>query len=267
MISYCLVAYRPVYAKLLIKDLIKKTSVPYEILVWLNVDDSGLEETIAQAKNDGHPIRVVSKTPENVGMLAFQPLFAECRYDMMVQLDDDVVFISRNIAEIVSGVFARHSDIGMITAHVWQDGFTTGSHPPLESYRPSAYGEGLMLGPVDGGFSVYRRSTFPTLMQAPYSRYFYLGAWVGRTLLSNNSYGVMSTKIKMFHVVGPTYVSYYGMLDFEIQKYKDVKNMDVVRWYESARSRIPPHEEIGWYIKGIEAHFETFGSEFSASAT
>jgi len=263
MISYCLVAYRPVYSKLLIRELIKKTSVPYEILIWLNVDDPGLEECIAVAAKQGHPIRLVAKTPQNVGMKAFRELFALARYSMVVQLDDDVVYISRNIAQIVSGVFQRHRDIGMITAHVWQDEYTSGSHPPLEKYKPSAYGDGLMLGPIDGGFSVYSHEALAILPSAPYENYFCLGAWVANELMRRKNFGVLSTKIKMFHVVGPVYVSYYGMLDFEIEKYKRVSHQAVVNWYETARASLPPKAEVENRIRGIEAHFESYGLQFS----
>jgi hypothetical protein len=39
MISYCIASYRPTYSTLLVQDLIRKTSAPYEILIWLNTDD------------------------------------------------------------------------------------------------------------------------------------------------------------------------------------------------------------------------------------
>ena len=37
MISYCVACYRPVYARQLIDDLIDKTAVAFEILLWINV--------------------------------------------------------------------------------------------------------------------------------------------------------------------------------------------------------------------------------------
>lgn len=259
MISYCLVAYRPVYAKLLLEELVRKTSVEYEVLIWMNVADSSFEGCVARLISAGHPIKVVGKTPENIGMNAFRDLFKVARYGMIVQLDDDVVFISRRIAEIAKGEFARAPDVSMITAHVWQDEYTTGSHPPLESYKPSSYGGGLMLGDIDGGFSIYRASEIDLLLSAPYRSYFYLGSWVALELIKNGRFGVMSTRIKMFHVAGPVYSSYYGMLDFEIEKYKTVNNLEVVKWYEGARGSIPSSGILEGRIKGIRDHFEVYG--------
>lgn len=261
MISYCLVAYRPVYAKLLLEELVRKTSAAYEILVWLNVVDRGLDEFIAGLISAGHPVRVIGRATKNIGMLAFKHLFQAAKYEMIVQLDDDVVFISRRIAEIVKGEFERAKDVSMITAHVWQDEYTTGSHPPLDAYRPSSHGGGLMLGDIDGGFSVYRASEMPVLMAAPYQRYFYLGAWVANELLRRGRFGVMSTRVKMFHVAGPVYSWYYGMLDFEIEKYRSVKNNEVVKWYEEARAFIPDRGVLDVKVAGIERHFDVFGAD------
>jgi hypothetical protein len=44
VISYCIAVYRATYARLLLADLVAKTSVPFEILVWLNVADPALDE-------------------------------------------------------------------------------------------------------------------------------------------------------------------------------------------------------------------------------
>jgi hypothetical protein len=49
MISYCVAVYRPIYARLLLAELVEKTSVPFEILVWLNVADTALDAEIAAA--------------------------------------------------------------------------------------------------------------------------------------------------------------------------------------------------------------------------
>ena len=43
-ISYCVACYRPTYAKLLINELISKTTTPYEILLWLNLADKSFEK-------------------------------------------------------------------------------------------------------------------------------------------------------------------------------------------------------------------------------
>ena len=80
MISYCIAVYRPTYARLLLADLVAKTSVPFEILAWLNVADPTLDREIEQAIAAGVPLRVIGRTPANIGMHAYRMLFREARF-------------------------------------------------------------------------------------------------------------------------------------------------------------------------------------------
>ena len=135
MISYCIAVFRPVYARLLLADLVEKTTVPFEMLIWLNVADPALEAEIAAASARGVKLRVVGRTPENIGMRAYAALFRAARYDLITQIDDDVVCISRGIAERAHRLFRRFPAVRQIVADVWQDEHTTGARPPLEHYR------------------------------------------------------------------------------------------------------------------------------------
>src|SRR5215471_12098375 len=118
MISYCIVAYRPHYSSLLIQDLMRKTTAPWEILVWLNVDDAEFEGFL---QTTGAPVRIVGKTPENIGMEAYPRLFHEARHELIVQIDDDVIAVSKRIAEQASDIFARFPRVKQLVADVWQD--------------------------------------------------------------------------------------------------------------------------------------------------
>jgi hypothetical protein len=39
--------------------------------------------------------------------------------------------------------------------------------------------------------------------------------------------------MKVFHVIGPEYAAAFGMLAFEIEKYRRHNRGDLVAWYES----------------------------------
>ena len=138
MISYCIAAYRPNYVRLLLADLVAKTSVPFEILLWLNVADSALDTDIETAINKGVPLRVIGRTPENIGMVAFSSLFRSARFPLITQIDDDVVFISRGIAERASRLFQRFPAVSQLV-----DEYTTGARPPMDRYEPFEASEGL----------------------------------------------------------------------------------------------------------------------------
>ena len=254
MISYCIASYRPTYSTLLVQDLIRKTTAPYEILIWLNTDDERYEKFLEEQRSQGAPVRIVGKTRENIGMQAYPLLFAESQYDLIAQIDDDVVAVSRNIAEYAAEVFCKFPSVKQLVADVWQDDYTTGARPPMSSYR--AVEPDLYEGPIDGWFSVFHRSVLP-LAQSRYGDiYFPLGALLRNRLRETGRLGLLCTKFKVFHVIGPQYVSYFGMLDFEIEKYRRLGRHEIVNWYEGSRATLPPPEELNSRVRNIFAALE-----------
>ena len=233
MISYCVAVYRPTYARLLLSDLVEKTSVPFEILVWLNVADAALDAEIEAAIARGVPLRVLGRTPENIGMRAYATLFREARYPLITQIDDDVVCISRGIAERAERLFRRFPTVRQLVADVWQDEHTTGARPPLDQYRVFDAAEGLYDGPIDGWFSVYHRSIQPLLASLLFAPYVALGASARAKLRQRGQIGLLDCGMKVFHVIGPAYADAFGMLEFEIRKYRRLGRADIVAWYEA----------------------------------
>src|ERR1043165_695480 len=134
MISYCIASYRPQYSSLLIQDLLRKTTTPFEILIWLNVDDAEFERFLEAQQSAGAPLRIVGKTTENIGMQAYAQLFQQAHYELIVQIDDDVVAVSKRIAEQASEIFSRFPRVTQLGADVWQDEYPTGALPPMSSY-------------------------------------------------------------------------------------------------------------------------------------
>ena len=253
MISYCIASYRPHYSYLLIRDLIRKTTAPFEILVWLNADDAGYERFLEEQRGAGAPVKIVGKTPENIGMKAYSLLFQESRYELIVQIDDDVIAVSRKIAEQAHDIFSRFPRVKQLVADVWQDEYTTGARPPMSSYYAYQADYGLYEGPIDGWFSVFHRSVLPLTIESQSASYFPLGAQLRHRLRSSGSLGLLCTKFRVFHVIGPQYASYFGMLDFEIEKYRRLGRVDIVNWYESARATLPGKAELEPRVKGILA--------------
>jgi len=241
MISYCIAVYRPTYARLLLADLAQKTTARYEILVWLNVQDAELEADIAAAKARGVPLHVIGRTPHNIGMQAYRMLFRAARYPLITQIDDDVVCISRGIAERAERLFRRFPAVRQLVADVWQDDNTTGARPPLAHYQAFDAAEGLYSGPIDGWFSVYHRSILPLLLALPQAPYLALGAAAHARLKQRGQHGLLDLGMKVFHVIGPAYADAFSMLDFEVGKYRRLGRHDIVAWYEAYR-----RDAAGW---------------------
>ena len=253
MISYCIAVYRPTYARLLLADLVRKTAVPYEILLWLNVDDAAFDAELAALAAGGVPLRVLGRTPQNIGMLAYRELFGAARHQMVVQIDDDVVAVSPGIAERAARLFRRFSTVRMLVADVWQDELTTGARPAMSEYKVFDAGEGLFIGPVDGWFAVYHRSVLPLLRALPMAPYFSLGSAVSGQLAQRGLVSVLDRGMKVFHVIGPAYAQAFGMLDFEIAKYRRLGRGEIVDWYEGARHGLPAPAEMAERVLAIQA--------------
>jgi hypothetical protein len=241
MISYCVAAYRPVYARLLLDDLVKKTTSPYEILVWDNSADEAFARELDRLAA-GVPLRVIGRTPKNIGMRAYTSLLRAARYPLIVQIDDDVLCVSRGIAERASAIFASRPDVGQLVADVWQDDLTTGARPPLSHYTCVDERHGLYDGPIDGWFSIYHRSILPLVLSIPLTQYCFLGAAVRARLRSCGRRGLLCRAMRVFHAIGPAYASLFGMLDFEIAKYRRLGRAEIVHWYETEPR--PARDEI-----------------------
>lgn len=235
MISYCIAVLRPNYAQRLVEDLVRKASTPSEVLIWLNTDDAEFERFLAGASAGATAVRVVGKSPENIGMAAYRKLFQAAHYPLITQVDDDVVCVSRGIPERASHIFQALPSVRQIVADVWQDEFTTGARPPLSQYRCMNQAEGLYVGPIDGWFSIYHRSILPVLTSLSYSPYCNIGHSVNARLRARRLQGVLCTRMKVFHVIGPDYADAFGMLDFEIEKYERLGRAEIVEWYTGWR--------------------------------
>ncbi len=224
MISYCIAAYRPTFCKLLVDDLARKTSVPYEILIWDNTGDQTFSNFLVDRSRAGVRVNIVGSTPENIGMRGYYDLFKAARYPLVVQVDDDVVRVSRNIAQICASAFDRHPKVRQIASDLWTDEFTWGNRPPNEHYRPWSETDGLLGGPIDGWFSVMHASVIPLVLEkVTFGKYFSLGLEVRAALEKNGMLGLLSTRFKVLHVVGGPYLSYFGMLESEGRKWAQLK--------------------------------------------
>ncbi|MGH9203043.1 MAG: hypothetical protein ACRD2A_17595, partial [Vicinamibacterales bacterium] len=85
----------PVYSRLSLADLVRKTTAPFELLVWDNTADPAFECFLGESARADWPLRVVGRPPHNIGMRAFAELFRAARYPLIVHIDDDVLCVSR----------------------------------------------------------------------------------------------------------------------------------------------------------------------------
>lgn len=261
MISYCICVYRPRLFPILLEDLIRKTTVPYEILVWLNTRAPELDGYLERMAHRGIPIKVIGVSRNNVGMVGYKMLFRNARYKMIAQVHDDVVTISRGIAEKAAEIFKRHDTIKQVVADVIQDSFTTGGRPGLDAYKSFDEADGLLVGPVDGWFSIYHHSVLPLLLEAPYAPYFYLGSYIQMQLRSRGQDGLLCQKMKVFHVAGPAYAALFETVQSEVRKYKQLGMADMADLYAKTNPDEGSLDQmLKEYQKNVDS-LESFGRQ------
>lgn len=217
--------------------------------------DAVLDSSIAACV----PLRIIGRTPYNIGMIVYRMLFKSARYPLITQIDDDVVCILRGIAERADRLFRRFPKVRQLVSDVWQDEFTAGARPTIENYTVFDSGDGLYSGPIDGWFSVYHRSILPLLMSMPSQPYFALGATVRSRLAHHGLHGVLDIGMKVFHVIGPIYARAFGMLQFEIEKYQRLGRDDIVSWYQRESEEMDSGDEILERVRRIITSFESQG--------
>jgi hypothetical protein len=111
-------------------------------------------------------------------------------------------------------------------------------------------------GPIDGWFAVYHRSILPLLLDMPMAPYFALGAAIRARLARRGQHGLLDRGMKVFHVIGPEYAAAFGMLAFEIEKYRRLNRADIVAWYESYAAHNTSTENSVRRIAEIRASLE-----------
>lgn len=253
MISYCICSYRARYFRIQVEDIITKTTCPYEILVWINTRAPDLEPYIRNLQRLSIPIRIVGSTPENIGMVGFRELFRNAKYDMITQVDDDVLCISRGIGEKAKTIFEKNPKVKQLVADVIQDQFTTGARPGMDAYKAYNSVDGLWDGPVDGWFSVYHRSILDELLASPFEKFFYLGSHMWLKLKSINLVGALCTKFKVFHICGPKYAQIFDMFQMEVAKFSGLGREAMAQAYAAATSGAKELDEIrSRYLLNVE---------------
>lgn len=233
MISYCVCLSRPSQGSMLLRELVEKTKVPYEILVWMNTADQRLVDTIQTLQAELVPIKVVGSTPHDMGMQGFRVLFEHARYDMIAQVDEHIILMSQGIAEKAAAIFKKYKDVKMLVPDVIQDVYTDGARPPMDQYKPFDENNGLYDGPVDGWFAIYDRALFPALYDVTYERNFFLGSWARGKAISMKFRGLLCTQMKVFHAYGPAYAETFGSRLEEAERIRYFGNHPLADLYQS----------------------------------
>lgn len=222
----------------------------------MNTSDPRLLDTIHTMIAERVPIRIIGSTPADIGMIGYRILFEHAKYEMVVQVDEHVVVISKGIAEKAAAIFKKHKNVKMLVADVVQDRYTDGARPSMDQYKVVDEANGLYDGPVDGWFAIYEKSVVPAIYEAPYERHFFLGSWARGKVISMQWKGLLCNQMKVFHAYGQAYAEFFGSRMEEADRFRKFGNASLADIYAGAVLTPDQVREMKLRIEQVRGEFE-----------
>ncbi len=266
MISYCVVLIRPKFVRMLVADLVRKTKMPYEILLWMNVEDRPFEVYVTQQARAGVPIRLVGKTPENIGMAALKSCFEQAKGNIITQIDDDVIRMSAGTPEAAQFIFEKRPGIRHLSAMMWEDKYCFFRPPWIEKCKSIDPEMDLYEGPIDGWFSMYHRDLREMLLSFPYDKRALSTGWIMSSRLRDGAgpfppgrgpKSALCNAMKVFHVKAPAYLNYYDLFETQLWKFKELgQKKEEIEKYRQLRGRLPTKKVVEPYIQKVYEELE-----------
>jgi hypothetical protein len=260
MISYCAVMIRPKFVRMLVADLVRKTKMPFEILLWMNVEDRPFEVYVTQQARAGVPIKIVGKTPENIGMRALKDCFQQAKGTIITQIDDDVIEMSAGTPEAAQFIFEKRPGIRHLSAMMWEDKYCYFKPPWIDKCKSIDPAMDLYHGPIDGWFSMYHRDLRDLLLSFSYDKRALSTGWIMSQRLGAKKDGPKSAlcrAMKVFHVKAPAYLNYYDLFETQLWKFEQLgqKKEDIER-YRQLKARLPAKAVVEPYIQKIHEELD-----------
>jgi GT2 family glycosyltransferase len=209
--------------------ILANTQEPFEIIIVDNASDDGTDEMCRELERK-HPgvIRHV-RLNRNYGTNAYALGFLFARYKYLVDVDDDILAVSKGWDSATAKAFSVIPRLGFLSMNVVQDKYTNGSKPDISNYSESIFSDTtLETGPAGGWFAVTTRAIYNEaggFIFRPYKP-FHLedGQFVGEISKKGYASGILKGKF-VYHASGAYWNSAYGYNKIWHEKYRrDHKN-------------------------------------------
>jgi glycosyltransferase involved in cell wall biosynthesis len=204
--------------------ILANTQEPFEIIIMDNASNDGTDE-MCRTLERRHPgiVRHV-RLKRNYGTNAYALGFLRARYKYLVDVDDDILALSKGWDKATAKAFSVIPRLGFLAMNVVQDKYTNGAKPDVSNYSESIFsGTTMEKGPAGGWFAVTTRAIYNEaggFIFRPYKP-FHLedGKFAGQ--ISKNGYisGILKEKF-VYHACGPYWSSAYGYNKGWREKYR-----------------------------------------------
>jgi glycosyltransferase involved in cell wall biosynthesis len=199
--------------------------MPFELIIMDNASTDGTSEMCQDLERE-HPgvVRHV-RIKRNYGTNAYALGFLQAKYKYLVDMDDDVLALSKGWDRATIDAFRRFPRLGFLTMNVVQDKYTNGGKPDISTYSESTVSDStLEIGPAGGGwFAVTTRPIYNEVggfVFQPYKPYPAEDGKYSSKLLKKDYFGAILKKIFVYHACGPYWNGAYGYHKIWNEKYR-----------------------------------------------
>jgi len=204
--------------------VVSNTQLPFELIIMDNASNDGTSQ-MCQTLEKKHPyvVRHV-RLERNYGTNAYALGFLQARYKYLVDMDDDVLALSKGWDRSTIDAFRRFPRLGFLAMNVVQDKYTNGGKHDISKYSESTVSDTtLQIGPTGGWFAVTTRPIYNEVGGFIFRPYKPFPAEDGKYIrkLSKKDYfaGILK-KAFVYHASGPYWNRAYGYSKMWEEKYQ-----------------------------------------------
>ena len=200
------------------------TREPFELIIMDNASDDGTRE-MCRTLEEKHPgiVRHV-RLKRNLGTNAYALGFLQARYNYLVDMDDDILALSKGWDQATIAAFRNFPRLGFLAMNVVQDKYTNGAKKGISEYRESVVSDTTIeIGPTGGWFAVTTRAIYDEVggfIFRPYKPFLPEDGKYIRKLSKRGYFAGILKKKFVYHASGPYWNGAYGYNKIWDEKYR-----------------------------------------------
>jgi glycosyltransferase involved in cell wall biosynthesis len=207
-----------------VSAVLTNTQLPFELIIMDNASNDGTAQ-MCQVLEKKHPgvVRHV-RLKRNFGTNAYALGFLQAKYKYLVDMDDDVLALSKGWDQSTIDAFRRFPRLGFLAMNVVQDKYTNGGKHDISKYTESSVSDTtLQIGPTGGWFAVTTRQIYNHVGGFVFRPYKPFPAEDGkyiRKLSKRDYFAAILKKAFVYHACGPYWNGAYGYGQIWEEKYR-----------------------------------------------
>jgi glycosyltransferase involved in cell wall biosynthesis len=204
--------------------VISNTQLPFELIIMDNASTDGTSEMCQTLEREHLGVVRHMRLKRNYGTNAYALGFLLAKYKYLVDMDDDILALSKGWDRATIDAFRRFPRLGFLAMNVVQDKYTNGGKHDISKYSESTISDTtLQIGPTGGWFAVTTRPIYNEVGGFIFQPYKPFPAEDGKYVrkLSKKGYfaGILK-KAFVYHASGPYWNGAYGYNKIWDEKYQ-----------------------------------------------